>query len=256
VIPDYLDFHPQTSPPKATVILIHGFPDLSLAWRYQIPMLLSLGLRVVALDCMGYGLTGSSPNLKDYTFRTHADAIAGLAKSIGASRVILGGHDWGGMVVYRAAQWYPQLISHVFSVATPYMPVMADKWVSTEELVKGPLPQFGYQLQLGSREHVVEKVVHGEQGVRRWLKGMYGGRSVESKKGMMSPDRGVDLELVGSGEEIGGTPFFDDDVSHLLSACRGIGALSNVDHRNSTITSTTSPATASKGLVIGTVHAG
>jgi hypothetical protein len=36
---------------------IHGFPDISMGWRYQIPMLLGLELRVVAPDCMGYGRT-------------------------------------------------------------------------------------------------------------------------------------------------------------------------------------------------------
>jgi hypothetical protein len=49
------------SPPSSQ---IHGFPDISMGWRYQIPMLLSLGLRVVAPDCMGYGRTVSLVNPK------------------------------------------------------------------------------------------------------------------------------------------------------------------------------------------------
>lgn len=40
-----------------TVFLIHGWPDLSLGWRNQIPFLLSKGLRVIAPDMMGYGGT-------------------------------------------------------------------------------------------------------------------------------------------------------------------------------------------------------
>ena len=142
---------------KGTCILIHGFPDLSLAWKYQIPMLLAQGLRCIALDCMGYGDTGFSPDLKDYTFRVHADAIAELAKQQGIPQIILGGHDWGGAVVYRVAQFYPELVSHVFSVATPYFPVTPE-YRSVEELVKGGLDVFGYQLQWGSEEHPVEKL--------------------------------------------------------------------------------------------------
>jgi pimeloyl-ACP methyl ester carboxylesterase len=38
-------------------IKIHGWPDLSMGWRYQINSLLDLGLRVVAPDMMGYGRT-------------------------------------------------------------------------------------------------------------------------------------------------------------------------------------------------------
>ena len=36
---------------------IHGFPDLAVGWRYQIPNLLKLGMRVIVPDMMGYGST-------------------------------------------------------------------------------------------------------------------------------------------------------------------------------------------------------
>lgn len=42
---------------KGTVFLVHGFQDLWYGWRHQIPLILNLGLRVVAIDCMGYGGT-------------------------------------------------------------------------------------------------------------------------------------------------------------------------------------------------------
>ena len=53
---DYLDAAAQGEQ-KGTIFLIHGFPDLSLGWRYQIPMLTELGFRCIAIDCMGYGNT-------------------------------------------------------------------------------------------------------------------------------------------------------------------------------------------------------
>lgn len=53
---DYLDAVPQGHQ-RGVVFLVHGFPDISLAWRYQIPMLLGLGMRCIAIDCMGYGET-------------------------------------------------------------------------------------------------------------------------------------------------------------------------------------------------------
>ena len=43
--------------PRGTVFLVHGFQDLWYGWRHQIPALLMLGLRVVAIDCLGYGGT-------------------------------------------------------------------------------------------------------------------------------------------------------------------------------------------------------
>ena len=211
---DYLDAHPSGEA-KGTCILIHGFPDLSLAWKYQIPMLLAQGLRCIALDCMGYGDTGFSPDLKDYTFKIHADAIAELARQQGIPQIILGGHDWGGAVVYRVAQFYPDLVSHVFSVATPYFPVTPE-YRSVEELVKGGLDVFGYQLQWGSPEHPVEKCLgRDEKRIRKFLNGAYGGKA-QSGKPFMSPQKGVDLELVET-EEFGKTPLLDDEVGE---SCR------------------------------------
>lgn len=81
-------------------------------------MLLSLGLRVVVPDCMGYGRTVRLPShfsqlkvsvdckiktekqdaprfqLRDYGFKRVSDDMAELAKQLGADRIILGGHDW------------------------------------------------------------------------------------------------------------------------------------------------------------------
>lgn len=36
---------------------VHGFPDISIGWRYQIPMLLDMGFQVIAPDLMGFGQT-------------------------------------------------------------------------------------------------------------------------------------------------------------------------------------------------------
>ncbi|KXL49052.1 hypothetical protein M433DRAFT_147658 [Acidomyces richmondensis BFW] len=204
----YLYASPMSGKERGTIVLVHGFPDISLAWRYQIPMLLSLNFRCVAIDCMGYGGTGSSNRLSDFSLKTHADAIAGIAKHLGTSKIILGGHDWGGLVVYRTAQWYPDLVTHVFSVATPYWSPQ-DEYVSTEALVNGPLPQFGYQLQFGSEDNKIENVVKGEKMIRKFLKGIYGGKP-RSGKSFMSPEKGIDLELLQS-DEFDMTPLLNEE---------------------------------------------
>lgn len=55
-VSDYLEALPKGES-KGTIVLVHGFPDMSLAWRYQIPFLVGLGYRTLAIDCMGYGKT-------------------------------------------------------------------------------------------------------------------------------------------------------------------------------------------------------
>jgi soluble epoxide hydrolase / lipid-phosphate phosphatase len=77
---------------------IHGWPDISAGWRYQIPALVSLGCRVVVPDMMGYGSTDAPrvpPNsIHLYGFKRASDDIAELARQLGAKTIVLGGHDW------------------------------------------------------------------------------------------------------------------------------------------------------------------
>ncbi|GIZ45349.1 hypothetical protein CKM354_000852200 [Cercospora kikuchii] len=204
----YLEAHAKGTQ-KAVAVLIHGFPDQSLAWRYQIPLLTSLGIRTIALDCMGYGETGASDILRDYGFKSHADVVAAIAKKIGTHKIIIGGHDWGGATVYRVAQWYPNLISHIFSVCTAYAPP-TKSYISTKTLAETTIPQFGYQLQLGSPDNKIENVIKDRPTMTKFLHGMYGGR-VASGKYFMLPKTGIDLDILTSDSEtVAPTPLLNE----------------------------------------------
>lgn len=54
---NYIVAEPASGKVVGTIFLIHGWPDLSLGWRNQIPFLTSKGLRVIAPDMLGYGGT-------------------------------------------------------------------------------------------------------------------------------------------------------------------------------------------------------
>ena len=128
---------------------------------------------------------------------------------MGLDKIIIGGHDWGGAVVWRVAQYYPDLVTHVFSVCTPYFRVY-DQYISTEGLIENGIKQFGYQLQFGSPDQKVEKVVTNEPKIRKFLSGMYGGRP-KSGKTLMTPEEGVDLDVI-ENDEIGMTPLLSEEV--------------------------------------------
>lgn len=113
---DYLYAEPKGAKPRATVFLVHGWPDISFGWRYQIPLLVDLGLRVVAPDLMGFGGSEapkvSQDDLELYSQKRASDDFAELARQLGAPKIIIGGHDWGGAVVYRFHLWHPELVTH------------------------------------------------------------------------------------------------------------------------------------------------
>jgi pimeloyl-ACP methyl ester carboxylesterase len=215
----YLYAVPRSGDYQHTVFLIHGWPDLSIGWRYQIPLLVDMGMRVVAPDMMGYGETDAPkvpPNsIKLYGLKRASDDIAALAKEVNAPKIILGGHDWGGFVVWRAAQWYPDLVSHVFSVCTPYT-APHDKYMSTEDLANGPLPQFAYQIHLASGE--VEKIVKDEQSIRQFLRGMYGAKGPKGEIAF-DPEKGVlgeNLPSIGESKVLNGK-YLDYYVKQYLN---------------------------------------
>lgn len=179
-----------SSPPRATIFLIHGWPDFSFGWRYQILLLLSLNLRVVVPDMMGYGHSSAPSSLEFYTFKRAAADMAELAKHLNAPRIILLGHDWGGSIVYRIALWQPQLVQAVLSICTPF-DRPSKVYRPLEKLVKTVLPNFTYQVQLASGE--VERNIQGKEGIRQFLNAMYGARGPNREVGFLS-EQGILFE--------------------------------------------------------------
>ncbi|KAH0843889.1 epoxide hydrolase [Fonsecaea pedrosoi] len=178
-------------PKRGTVFLIHGFPDISMGWRYQIPFFTKLGLDVVAPDSMGYGRTDAPKwTLQDYSFKRAADDLAELCRQMGLSKIILGGHDWGGSIVYRVAQYCPDLIAAVFSICTPYSPPNAS-YEPLGILVQKRLPNFGYQEHFVSGE--IEEAVRSKDEIRQFLVNMYGGRTVDTREVAFDAHKGLDL---------------------------------------------------------------
>ncbi|KAL7626911.1 hypothetical protein AAE478_003685 [Parahypoxylon ruwenzoriense] len=173
--------------PIATVLLIHGWPDLGMGWRFQVPFLLSLNLQVIVPDMLGYGQTSAPDPAEEYTFKKISAHMAAIVKENTDQPIILGGHDWGGFFVWRMARLYPELIRAVFSICVPYWPPSPVK-VSLEETVK-KLPNFRYQLQLSSP--VAETIVNkSPERLRGFLNGVYGGVTADGKH-MFSTEIGV-----------------------------------------------------------------
>jgi soluble epoxide hydrolase/lipid-phosphate phosphatase len=100
-------------PPRATILLLHGFPDLALGWRYQVPYLLDvLNLQVIVPDMLGYDRTSRPAAVDSYTCKNLSAHMAHLIHEVvgPGQQVFLGGHDWGGYLAWRLAMWHPDLI--------------------------------------------------------------------------------------------------------------------------------------------------
>ncbi|GAA6035930.1 hypothetical protein JCM8097_005171 [Rhodosporidiobolus ruineniae] len=161
LVPSGRSFHLVDQPPAhwrgdvrdaPTVLMCHGFPDLWYGWRYQIAALSSRGYRVLCPSMTGYHQSSQPDNLDAYTFKSVAYDLNGLLDEVGAGKVVVFGHDWGGMVAWRFAEYFPHRVLAVASVCTPYLPPPSPSSPSIplEQLVKSKLPNFGYQLFFAS----------------------------------------------------------------------------------------------------------
>lgn len=194
-------------PKRGTMFLIHGFPDIGFGWRYQVPYFMSLGYQVVVPDNLGYSSTDAPTDVHEYTMKSIATDIKELAtKFVGEQgQIVLGGHDWGGMVVWRTAERFPELVKLVFSVCTPY-PKPQKKYTPLEDYIKaGILTNFTYQLQFSGPD--VEANIQGQEKIRQFLNGVYGGRGPNGEVAMRA-EEGILFENL---ECLGATPLLSKE---------------------------------------------
>ncbi|MEL6063737.1 alpha/beta fold hydrolase [Methylobacterium sp. DCY52] len=126
-LPD-LGLHVAEAGPDSGVptILLHGFPEFWYGWRHQIGPLAASGLRVVAPDQRGYGLSDKPDGLDAYHLDRLAGDVIALANSCGFPTVRLVGHDWGGLVAWWAASLYPERIERLAILNAPHPGIVGD----------------------------------------------------------------------------------------------------------------------------------
>uniref|UniRef100_A0A8C8ZCQ9 Bifunctional epoxide hydrolase 2 n=1 Tax=Prolemur simus TaxID=1328070 RepID=A0A8C8ZCQ9_PROSS len=125
------------------VCLCHGFPESWFSWRYQIPALAHAGYRVLAVDMKGYGESSAPPEIEEYCMEELCKEMVTFLDKLGLSQAMFIGHDWGGMLVWSMALFYPDRVRAVASLNTPFIP--ANPSVHPLESIKAN-PVFDYQL--------------------------------------------------------------------------------------------------------------
>src|ERR1700675_4702658 len=90
------------------VLLLHGFPEFWWTWRHQLVTLHAAGFRAVAVDLRGYG--GSDKPPRGYDLVTAASDASGLVRSLGEANAVVVGHDWGGMIAWTMAAYFPKVV--------------------------------------------------------------------------------------------------------------------------------------------------
>ena len=112
-----LEAGPESGPP---VLLLHGFPEDSRAWKKQIGPLARAGFRVVAPDLRGYHLSDRPAGVQAYRIDTLLDDVVALIHSLGCARAHVVGHDWGGVIAWALAIRSPEVVDRLAVLNAPH----------------------------------------------------------------------------------------------------------------------------------------
>ena len=84
-------------------LCLHGFPEHSISWRYQLPMLAELGYKAWAPNMRGYGNSSVPMFMEDYSLEKLMEDVAALIDAAGCDEVVLIAHDWGAVIAWYFA---------------------------------------------------------------------------------------------------------------------------------------------------------
>lgn len=107
------------------IVFLHGNPTSSYLWRNVLGWAAPFG-RCVAPDLIGMGSSDKLPGVGDdrYRFVEHRRHLAALLAELGVTdRVVLVGHDWGGVLAVDWARHHPEAVRGIAYLETLVAPV-------------------------------------------------------------------------------------------------------------------------------------
>jgi len=147
-------------------LCLHGFPELWLSWRHQIPLLAELGYRVWAPDLRGYGETERPSRTRDYDLDLLLGDVAGLIDAAGCRETLLVGHDWGGIIAWLFANERLRTLDRLVVMNCPH-PAVAIRSGGLRQLLRSwymfffQLPRLPeWALRAGRGRRLVEMFRH------------------------------------------------------------------------------------------------
>lgn len=122
---------------RPVILLLHGFPDFWIGWRYQIPIL-SQDFRVIALDLKGFGDSDKPEWRSSYRIDIILDELLQLISTLGVTSCTIVGHDLGALIGWYFSYQNPNKVDKFFAVSCPhpnvYWCTSSDQWLNCVQL--------------------------------------------------------------------------------------------------------------------------
>ncbi len=120
------------------VLFLHGYPSFWYQWK---DYLVDFGKDhlAVAPDLRGYNLTSIPPDTNAYKMKALVEDIHDFAGKIGpkGQKFVLVGHDWGGLLAWTYAMYYPETLEKLVIVNAPH-PAIFER-----EMRENPVQRWG-----------------------------------------------------------------------------------------------------------------
>ena len=164
-------FYLSCGAPDATpLIFVHGWPELSISWRHQLPVFAALGFRCVAPDMRGYGRSSVYARHEDYALEHSVADMLELLAALGRDKAVWVGHDWGSPVVWSLGSHHPDRCLGIVNLCVPYLPdgfAPANTIPLVDRLVypKAAFPAGQWEYQLFYEENFAKAVADFEASV-------------------------------------------------------------------------------------------
>lgn len=104
----------------APVILLHGWPQSSIAWEPLAHAAAEAGFKVAAFDQRGYSPGARPSGRRHYTIDKLVADVFEVADALGFDRFHLAGHDWGAAVGWGAVMTRPERILSFSALSIPH----------------------------------------------------------------------------------------------------------------------------------------
>lgn len=102
------------------VLLLHGFPQTSYAYRHALPALAEAGYLAVAPNQRGYSPRARPLDVTDYATPHLTEDALTIATEFGAAKFHLVGHDWGGQLAWLIAAAEPERLYSLSVLSRPH----------------------------------------------------------------------------------------------------------------------------------------
>ena len=117
-------------------LLLHGFPESKFSWRYQMPLLASLGYTAWAPNMRGYGKSSRPQGIAAYHIDSLVADAAALIDAAGAKETLLIAHDWGAIVAWQLAIRKTRPLSRLIIMNVPHPACLARELRTWKQLRK------------------------------------------------------------------------------------------------------------------------